>query len=182
MTQQKLGLVALLTLGACIGKSTGDGVVNLDHSSIGAVSSWAEPSGVSLGIDGPTQDYMGWTIHFSHASPGVDCGTAPDLASVASIDIITTQLETETSDHVAPRAVLVPGDIPFVTEYPTTITSSFAVGNVDAPITTLNIGRVTITGFGDTIDGTFSATGTEANVIPPDTVADGTFHATRCLD
>ena len=174
-TEMKLlSLLGFSLVAACTSNSTGAGTIDIDNTSIGAVSSWAEPTGVSVGDNGPTTDFSGWTIHFSHALPGVDCGTAPDLADSASVDIITTQ--------TAERAVLVPGAITVVADYPTEITQPFAVGTIQTT-TTLTAGTVTITAFTDsTIEGTLTANGDQANTTPSAVTVDGSFQATRCVD
>jgi hypothetical protein len=183
MSKYLLVCIGALASG-CMSKSTGDGTVTVDGASLGAVSAWAEPSGPTLGMGDNTKDYMGWTIHFSHASPGVACGTAPDLTSVADVEIVTAQVDTDSSNLAgkAQRAILSAGTVPIIADYPTTISASFALAGVQGITTTQ--GTLTISSFDDTsIEGEFSAAGTYVNTVPVATAAlTGTFSATRCID
>jgi hypothetical protein len=165
-------------------KSTGDGTVAIDGNSIGAVSAWAEPGGATLGTGNDTTDYLGWTVHFSHASPGVACATAVDLSSNTDLEIITNQVDTDPSNFAgkAQRATLTSGALPIIADYPTTIATTFVLAGVQGVTTTQ--GTLTIIGFDDTsIEGEFSGTGTYDNAVPPaSAIVTGSFSATRCLE
>jgi hypothetical protein len=177
----KLPAAFVICLVGCT-SGIGDGTVTLDNNSIGAVSAWAEPGG-AVGAD--NKDYMGWTIHFTHAEPGTGCDVAPDITPLASIEIITNQVDTDPSNFAgkAQRAVLATGDVPVIETYPDSISATFALVTLDAGIPLdVSAGSVTITSFGDSIEGSFSATGTEATSPPSQAMLAGTFKATRCLD
>jgi hypothetical protein len=176
----KLPAVFVICLVGC-SNGIGDGTVTLDNNSIGAVSAWAEPTG-AVGAD--SKEYMGWVIHFTHAEPGTGCDVAPDVTSLASIEIITNQVDTDPSNLAgkAQRAVLATGDVPVMETYPDSITTTFALVTFDQVQLDITAGSVTIKSFGDSIEGSFSATGTEATAPPSQATLAGTFKATRCYD
>jgi hypothetical protein len=177
----KLPAAFVICLVGC-SSGIGDGTVTLDNNSIGAVSAWAEPTG-AVGAD--SKEYMGWFVHFTHAEPGTGCDVAPDITSLASIEIMTNQVDTDPSNLAgkAQRAVLAAGDIPVMEAYPDSITTTFALVTLDAGVPLeVTAGSVTIKSFGDSIEGSFSATGTEATSPPTQATLAGTFKATRCYD
>ena len=184
MTQNLAAMLVVLGATGCLmDKSVGTGTINEDGASIGAVSAWAEPSGPSYGTGADTKDYMGWTIHFTHASPGTACSAAPDLVSLADIQIVTAQVDTDPSNQAghAQRATLEQGGMPVMADFPVAITSTFALMNAQSMSVTGGI--VTISSFGgDTIDGAFQVSGQYTNTTPPTASASGEFSATRCLD
>jgi hypothetical protein len=164
-------LLAVMCLVTGCTDGIGHGTIAVDDVSIGAASAWARP----IGVTHDRVDYMGWTIQFSRANPGIGCDVAPDLATLASVNIITPEVDSDPSTGHAPFSTLAVGDVPVLVGFPESFTAPFALATLDGAQGDMTDGTVTITSFGDSIDGTFLADVEGGDVS-------GTFAATRCFD
>jgi hypothetical protein len=146
-----------------------------------AKSAWIEPTHAGYMINGMPVNYLGWLIRYSTSTAGTEC--TPDLVPLATIKIITTDVET--SSHTTTD--LVPAMIPVVQKLPDTdITVSIAVisetGDATAAftngiVTISNVTTIDKKGNGE-VDGSLTATGTGVGGA---ITLNGDFFANKCF-
>jgi hypothetical protein len=145
-----------------------------------AKSAWIEPTHAGYMINGAPVNYLGWLVRYSTSTPGTEC--TPDLTPIATIKIITTDVET--SGHTTTD--LMPAMLPVVQKLPDTdITVAIAVVSTTDATAAFTNGIITISSFttidkkgNGEVDGSITATGTG---MGGQLTLNGDFFATKCF-